>query len=398
MNEYILSLKADKTKFAFKFLLFVWLCSVPFKNSIYQISTILILLFCIIHFIKNKNYFILKENFNKTKILSFFVGLIILSMFLSNLLNLELLTKDSWKNTLSFIYRYAFVFIALAYFYSLKFFSKKEIIFMLLFGTMILALSGIFEAILNPNILFGNVSNGDTTGLTGPLNNRNAMGLMMSASVVFSLFILRKNLLFGFILLAIYGFCMIFSFSRSGWVASGVAFLIFLALNFKKFDKRFFIAVILFIVALILIYLNVDSFQTRFNQLLEGDSSHRTELWKYALSQIINQPFFGHGNSVWRNLDLPPDIALHTGVHNSTIEILLFTGIFGLFAWISAALVVFFEILKSKNFIYLSLLTYFIVITQFDFSVFDSKELFSYVSVFLFLVYSDKFKESFCKH
>lgn len=392
MNEYILSLKADKTKFAFKFLLFVWLCSVPFKNSIYQISTILILLFCIIHFIKNKNYFILKENFNKTKILSFFVGLIILSMFLSNLLNLELLTKDSWKNTLSFIYRYAFVFIALAYFYSLKFFSKKEIIFMLLFGTMILALSGIFEAVLDPKIITASV------GLTGPLNNRNAMGLMMSASVVFSLFILRKNLLFGFILLAIYGFCMIFSFSRSGWVASSVAFLIFLALNFKKFDKRFFIAAILFIVALVLIYLNVDSFQTRFNQLLAGDSSNRTILWKYGISQIVNHPFFGHGNSIWRSLNLPPDIALHTGVHNSTIEILLFTGIFGLFAWISAVLVVFFNILKSKNFIYLSLLTYFIVITQFDFSVFDSKELFSYVSVFLFLVYSDKFKESFCKH
>lgn len=392
MNEYILSLKADKTKFAFKFLLFVWLCSVPFKNSIYQISTILLLVFCIWHFVYYKNYFILKENFKKTKILSFFVGLIILSMIVSNLLNLELLTKDSWKNTLSFIYRYAFVFIALAYFYALNFFNKKEIIFMLLFGTMLLALSGICEAILNPEIIISSV------GLTGPLNNRNTMGLIMSASVVFSLFILRKNLLFGFILLAIYGFCMLFSFSRSGWVASGVAFLIFLSLNFKKFDKRFFIAAIVFIVTLVLIYLNVDSFQTRFNQLLEGDSSYRTELWKCGISQIINQLFFGHGISIWRSLNLPPDIALHTGVHNSIIEILLFTGIFGLFVWISAVLVVFFEILKSKNFIYLPLLTYFIVITQFDFSVFDSKELFSYVSVFLFLVYSDKFKESFCKH
>ncbi|ASM40011.1 O-antigen ligase family protein [Campylobacter sp. RM12327] len=395
MSEYILSLKADKTKFAFKFLLFVWLCSVPFKNSIYQISTVLILLFCIIHFIKNKNYFILKENFNKTKILSFFVGLIILSMIVSNLLNLELATKDSWKNTFSFIYRYAFIFIALAYFYALSFFSKKEMVFMLLFGTMLLALSGICEAILNPNVLFGNVSNGNTTGLRGTLNNRNIMGLMMSVSVVFSLFVLRKNLLISFVLLAIYGFCMIFSFSRSGWVASGVAFLIFITLNFKKFDKRFFIVVILFIAAVILIYLNVDSFQTRFNQLLAGQSSYRTYLWKYGISQIINQPFFGHGVSIWRSLDLPPDIALHTGVHNSTIEILLFTGIFGLFVWISAVFLVFFEILKSKNFIYLPLLAYFVVITQFDFSVFDSKELFSYVSVFLFLVYSDKFKENF---
>lgn len=392
MNEYLLNLKEDKVGFAFKFLLLVWLCSVPFKNAIYQISTILLLVFCIWHFVYYKNYFILKENFNKTKILSFFVGLIILSMFLSNLLNLELLTKDSWKNTFSFIYRYAFVFIALAYFYYINLFSKKELIFMLLFGTIILAGTGIYECILNPNILYDN-----TIGLKGPLNNRNAMGLIMSASVVFSFFVLRKNLFIGFILLLIYGFCMLFSFSRSGWVASGFAFLIFLAINFKKLDRKFFLILALIIFTLFLIYLNIDSFHTRFNQLLAGQSSYRTELWKYGLSQIANQPFFGYGNSVWRSLDLPADIAIHTGVHNSTIEILLFTGIFGLFAWICAVLVVFFEILKSKNFIYLPLLFYFVIITQFDFSVFDSKELFSYVTVFLFLVYSDKFRGDICR-
>ena len=84
-------------------------------------------------------------------------------------------------------------------------------------------------------------------------------------------------------------------------------------------------------------------------------------------------------------------------LHNSTLEILLFTGIFGLVAWISAVLSVFYQILKDKNYIYLSLLLYFVVITQFDFSVFDSKELFSAVTIFMFLVYSDKFKAKSCK-
>lgn len=61
-------------------------------------------------------------------------------------------------------------------------------------------------------------------------------------------------------------------------------------------------------------------------------------------------------------------------------------------AWISAVLTVFYQILKDKNYIYLSLLVYFVVITQFDFSIFDSKESFSAVTIFMFLVYSDNLR------
>lgn len=396
MNNFISYIKQNKLEFAFKFLLLIWLCGVPFKNAVYQISVPLILVFFIVHFTINKNYCILKENFDKTKALSFCVGLIILSMCIANLLNPELLGKKSWHHVFVFVMRYIGIFIALAYFYSLNFFSKKELIFMVLFGTMLLALSGIGEAILNPDVLFGNVSNGNTTGLTGTLENRNAMGLMMSVSVIFSLLVLNKNIKLGFLLLGIYGFCMIFSFSRSGWVASCFAVLIFIGLNFKKLDKRVFIGLFLFALALVIIYMNVDSFQTRVNQLLEGNSSYRTTLWKYGISQFENQPFFGHGVSCWLNLEKPADIAAHTGVHNSTIEILLFTGIFGLIAWLSTIFTVFIDILRSKKLIYLSFLAYFVIITQFDFSVFDSKELFSYIAVFLFLVYSDRFRNSTC--
>ena len=190
---------------------------------------------------------------------------------------------------------------------------------------------------------------------------------------------------------------MLFSFSRSGWVASFVAYMVFYIFYYKKLDKRFFIIFGICILAVILLYLSIDIFQDRVNSLLQGNSSHRTDIWKFGLTQIPNNLFFGHGVSCWRNLNLPVDIAAHTGLHNSTLEILLFTGIFGLVAWISAVLTVFYQILKDKNYIYLSLLVYFVVITQFDFSVFDSKELFSAVTIFMFLVYSDKFKAKLCK-
>lgn len=389
MHEYLIGLKEDKYKLAFNIILFIWLCSIPFKNAIYQISTVLVLLFFVVHLIINKNYSVLIENFKKTKVLTVFIALILLSMCLANILNPELLAKKSWHYIISFFYRYVLVFIALAYFYRLKYFDKKVLVNIFLFGLLFVAAIAIFMLILNPDIIYG--------GLKGTFDNRNAMGLAMSLGVVFTLFILKDNIKIGLVLLAIFGFCMLFSFSRSGWVASFVAYMVFYIFYYKKLDKRFFIIFGICILAVILLYLSIDIFQDRVNSLLQGNSSHRTDIWKFGLTQIPNNLFFGHGVSCWRNLNLPVDIAVHTGLHNSTLEILLFTGIFGLVAWISAVLTVFYQILKDKNYIYLSLLLYFVVITQFDFSVFDSKELFSAVTIFMFLVYSDKFKAKSCK-
>ncbi|MCZ6168443.1 O-antigen ligase family protein [Campylobacter ureolyticus] len=389
MHEYLIGLKEDKYKLAFNIILFIWLCSIPFKNAIYQISTILVLLFFVVHLIINKNYSVLIENFKKTKVLTVFVALILLSMCLANILNPELLAKKSWHYIISFFYRYVLVFVALAYFYKLRYFDKKVLVDVFLFGLLFVAAIAIFMLILNPDIVYG--------GLKGTFDNRNAMGLAMSLGVVFTLFVLKNNIKIGLVLLVIFGFCMLFSFSRSGWVAGFLAYIIFIVFYFKELNKKFFIAVGICILVLICVYFGVDSLQDRVNLLLQGNSSHRTDLWKFGLTQIPNNLFFGHGVSCWRNLNLPVDIAVHTGLHNSTLEILLFTGIFGLVAWISAVLTVFYQILKDKNYIYLSLLLYFVVITQFDFSVFDSKELFSAVTIFMFLVYSDKFKAKSCK-
>ncbi|MCR8685002.1 O-antigen ligase family protein [Campylobacter ureolyticus] len=389
MHEYLIGLKEDKYKLAFNIILFIWLCSIPFKNAIYQISTVLVLLFFVVHLIINKNYSVLIENFKKTKVLTVFIALILLSMCLANILNPELLAKKSWHYIIAFFYRYVLVFIALAYFYRLKYFDKKVLVNVFLFGLLFVAAIAIFMLILNPDTVYG--------GLKGTFDNRNAMGLAMSLGVVFTLFILKDNIKIGLVLLTIFGFCMLFSFSRSGWVASFVAYMVFYIFYYKKLDKRFFIIFGICILAVILLYLSIDIFQDRVNSLLKGNSSYRTNLWKFGLTQIPNNLFFGHGVSCWRNLNLPVDIAAHTGLHNSTLEILLFTGIFGLVAWISAVLTVFYQILKDKNYICLSLLVYFVVITQFDFSVFDSKELFSAVTIFMFLVYSDKFKAKPCK-
>ena len=233
MHEYLIGLKEDKYKLAFNIILFIWLCSIPFKNAIYQISTVLVLLFFVVHLIINKNYSVLIENFKKTKVLTVFIALILLSMCLANILNPELLAKKSWHYIISFFYRYVLVFIALAYFYRLKYFDKKVLVDVFLFGLLFVAAIAIFMLILNPDIVYG--------GLKGTFDNRNAMGLAMSLGVVFTLFILKDNIKLGLVLLAIFGFCMLFSFSRSGWITSFVAYMVFCISYYKKLDKRFFI-------------------------------------------------------------------------------------------------------------------------------------------------------------
>lgn len=387
--------KDDIWQNIFKVIFIIWLCSIPFKNAIYQISTTLLPIFCIIHFVYHKNFYILMDNLKKIKIFSICVCFIILGMLISNFLNPELLGKKSYHLIFMFVFRYCFVFITLAYFYRLSFFSKKELLTFLFLGTFILSLTALFQIYQNPDVLFLSVEN-INSGLRGTLDNRNAMGLMMGVSVVFSLLILKKNFNVGAFLFVFFSVFMIFTFSRSNWVANGFAFSLFILLNFKYLNKKFFIFVLMIIISAVILYFNVDSFHQRFNQLIHGNSSYRTDLWSYAISQIKNHPIFGHGLDVWRSLEMPSNISKHTGVHNSTLEILLFTGFFGLLTWIISTIKVGFDIIKSKNYIYLCLLVYFVIVTQFDFSVFDSKELFSYITIFLFLVYRQKFESRHC--
>ena len=72
----------------FKVLLFIWIMSIPFKNAIYQISVVTIIVFFIFYLIKIKNFNILIENLKSSIYLLFGFIEIILSMITSNFLSL----------------------------------------------------------------------------------------------------------------------------------------------------------------------------------------------------------------------------------------------------------------------------------------------------------------------
>lgn len=112
-----------KELFVFKFFVFLWIMSIPFKNAVFQFSIFSIIIFFIYHLAKTKNFSLLFENLNKTKYLAIGFSFIILSLCISNFLNPEHLANNSFM----FVIRYGLIFIILAYFYKLDFFTIKEI-------------------------------------------------------------------------------------------------------------------------------------------------------------------------------------------------------------------------------------------------------------------------------
>jgi O-antigen ligase len=379
----------NKDLFLFNLLLIIWILAIPFKNAIYQGSMISIILFFIYYLLKTKNIKPLIENFKQTKYLFLGFSMIILSMIISNTLNPDFINKKSWHITYMFIIRYGLMFVILAYFYKLDFFNKKNVVIAILSSFILLMLTGIYQIILDPNIIMG-------TGITGTLDNRNAFGLFMGMGFVLSVILLNYNKNLALFLILLFSFFMIFSFSRSSWVAAFISCTILFSLNYRKVKASYFIYIISFILFLLVLYFSFDSFQNRLQQLLEGKSTHRTEIWLQTIEFIKEKFLFGYGIDSWKNL---PNTFLnkYADTHNSTLEILLYTGIIGLISWLTTIFIIVHKIINTKSHLLISIISYFIVVTQFDFGAFGSKELLSFLTIFIFFVYSENFKSQLNK-
>lgn len=382
----ILTKVDNKQLFIFKFFVFLWIMSIPFKNVIFQFSTFSIIAFFIYYLAKTKNFSLLFENLNKTKCLAIGFSLIIFSLCISNLLNHEYLTDKSWYKTFMFVIRFGLIFIILAYFYKLDFFTKKDIVIVCLFSFLFLLSTGLYQIIFDPNVIKG-------IGITGTLDNRNAFGLMMGMGFVLSISLLKYNKNLALLLVFMFSFFMLFSLSRSSWVASTCATIILIAINYKELRFKHLLYFLIFIFFLIAIYFSFDSIQNRFAQLIEGNSSHRTTIWLHTIEFIKEKLLFGYGLNSFSKL---PDEFLNQfpDPHNSTLEILLYTGLFGLISALFTISVVIFKIIQTKNYNLLPIAMYFIVVTQFDFGAYGSKELLSFLTIFVFFVYADSFKKN----
>ncbi|NLY03443.1 MAG: hypothetical protein GXZ15_01160 [Campylobacter sp.] len=377
----------------FKFVFYLYLISLTFEAAPYNIALALFGLYFLTHILIKKKAYILKQNFLNTKELSIIFTLIIISMLLSNFLNPDM-DKERWYRIVYIITRFALVFIALAYFYALGFFSKKEIIIVLFISFFISSFGGIIEVLNHPSML----SSGKNEGISGFLyGKRNSFGTIMgfaSISSIVLFFFKDKKLCILFTLY--FMFFLIFSLSRANWVGFIAATLIFLVLNFKKFNKKdtifALIAIAVTLAFLALLLMNFETFQKRLELLLKGYSSYRTTLWEFAIAKIKLSPLFGYGMNAWEvwRTDKSTIVYGHLFTHNLELEILINIGFVGLILCTVFVLIIAKNLWKSHP-EFIPILIYFLVLMQFDQNPFKAKSTMTYIVFLIFFAFSNKF-------
>lgn len=386
----------DIQKNIFNILLFLWVISIPFKNALFQISLVSIILFFLIYIIKNKDYNYFKMLLYKYKDLLVLSILILLCMTISNYINYinDISNKKGWIDQINYLYRYIFIFIILIYFYSKNFFSEKTLIFFILIALSIQVFDGVFQSIFGHD-LFKNIIGSFSLGLTGATSNRNTFGFFMGLGVVITAFLISKNTIYkkqNFILIflfILFIYCTLFSYTRTTWLSLSIVFLLYVILNLKDIKLKYIIYFSIFLFILCLLFFNINTLNRRFTLFLEGYSSNRYEIWLHALKLIEQKLIFGWGLDSWKIVGLKS----YSGTHNSILEILLYLGVFGLVIYTVLVYFILKEIYFYKQLTLAYIFVFLLISTQFGESITSGKTFLSTSVIFMFFVFRRRVKE-----
>lgn len=378
---------------AYKFLLFIWIVTIPMKNSIYQISIALIITLFLAELLKKENYYLFRQLLGTYKDILIGFILIICSMTVSNFLGIQ--ANKIWHIEAMFILRYCFLFFILLYCYAKAYVSTTHLLAMIFFSLALQGIDGLYQHFFDIDFLSGNtIANG--VWLTGAVFYYNPFGLLMSigASLCITFLLYSRDtfsrwqiiLLFAFLSLFLY--TLVFSLSRSSWVSFIVFTIGLLTLNSKKFSLKYAWVFILLGGLLILLVLNEVDVLHRIQQLLHGNSSHRKEIWKATIEAFLQRPYFGYGLNSYKQVVISE--SEFNGVHNSLLEILLFLGTFGFLMFSLLILLILREIYRQKSALFFAFFSMFLVASQFDHSVISSKIFLSILTLFAFFVFHNR--------
>ena len=374
----------------------IFVIFIPMKTTFYQGSFVgLAVVFCFYCFYYRKIE-TLKELFLLYKHIVIAFGLILLSMTISNSLG-KFVTMDSWSTQFHYLFRYFFVFFILLFFYREKLISQRFIALAILCSLSLQGLDGLHQAIFGSDFIKGNIGS-IVQGLSGATFNRNNFGFFMTigASLCTGLLFYRDkyklttfNTITLTILLCLFLFNLLFTYSRASWLFYSVFFFIIATLDYKQLSKKHYLAFGTVIISIVCIFLYFDNLTLRLIQLLQMDDGGRKPIWDDTFRLIQENYLFGYGLMTYEYITSQPTLS----IHNSILEILLFLGIFGFIAFTLLLYLILKEIVKAKNYFYLAFFFAFLVITQFDNSIIKGITSLSSLALFAFFIFSDKTKE-----
>lgn len=386
----------QKLAFLLKFFVLIWIIFIPMKTSFYQISFIMMVgIFCAYLFL-NKKMPAFKDILQQYKNILLAFGLILLSMTISNSLG-KFVTMDSWSTQFHYLFRYFFVFLILLFFHREKLISQRFIALAILCSLSLQGVDGLHQAIFGNDFIKGH-SGSIVDGLSGATFNRNNFGFFMTigASLCTGLLFYKNeyklttlNIVSLAILLFLFLFNLIFTYSRASWLFYSVFLFILVTLNYKKLSKKHHLAFGIVLILMVCIFVYFDSLTLRLIQLLQMDDGGRKPIWDDALQLIEKNYLFGYGLMTYDYIASQPTLS----IHNSILEILLFLGIFGFMAFTLLLYLILKEIVKAKNYFHLAFFFAFLLITQFDNSIIKGITSLSSLALFAFFIFSDQTKE-----
>ncbi len=368
----------------FNFFLFIWILSIPYKNMFYQLSVVSILSIFLYHLVVVKNYGVTRNIFILYKDVFITIMLLMASMLLSTVLNLY--SIEQIGTIIKFFFRYVMVFFVLIYFYKNRSFTVNNLIIYSLISFALLTLNGYYQFFFT-----------DMERVDGNVFNSNAFGFLMALASILVVVILfgekkrdRYSYLF-FIILFLFIFLLLNSGSRSSWLMFFGFFGTFFFLNYKNINKGKFLFLFLITFLGILFYFE-SGLANRLELLLQGDSSHRFEIWQIVFDSIKANPIFGHGIDSLRYLEIikfvnSNTIVMFVSPHNNVLLLLHSVGIVGFIIFNIILYKVLKEIYRYKSPTLFAVFIAFIVSSNFDHDIFLNKIFISTITIFAFFVF-----------
>ncbi len=375
-------------------ILLVWMVAIPIKNSIYEVSTaILVLLFLVdVLLLGRRREFLDALEASKRFLLPFL--LIMLSMALANvgaMVRGGYWSADAWWTIMEFFYRYVLLLAVLLFFVRSGRFSVGWIIVGVMLSAWVQIVGGAIDILQHQGVIRTLIRSNFWPRLIGLAREPNALGLFAGLyGLVFGLALLRSRQeancrafspFFVFSLLCSL-VLLVLSYSRSSWLAFiGASFLVVLlyiapgSFSWRRF--LLFSFPVLGICAAA--YVGSDRFHSIFDMAANSD---RLGIWSAVWSLVVEHPILGYGMGV----DLAKHYLLKVidfyGAHNAELEILFHTGLVGLMAWLWLFVSVL-RVARQKGGWVLAFPVFFLVVYQFGGSPFYGTQGLNALVVFL---------------
>jgi O-antigen ligase len=327
-------------------------------------------------------------------------------MTLSSVLGIS--KEGELLNIFKYFFRYILIFIVLLYFYKQSFFSKKYLLSAIFIVLFINSLDGIYQYLVGVDFIVNRPPDGRSSYLlTGAVHQHNPFGLFMAIGASMSLVfffdknnytILRYDKILYFISLLMFLFTLFHSQSRSAWVMFGIFSIGYMFLYIKNhgIDKKLFYTTSVLLIFIVLFFIVDENLLHRLTLLLQGNSSSRTTIiWPYTIDKIMDSPILGYGINTYKLLFGNGHVAgQHAGVHNLSLELLLYTGIVGFFIFIYLIWLTLKESFTEHKIVYSILFFSFIILLQFDGNLIDSKIHINIFILILFFIYSFRLEKN----